>query len=71
MEIWNYASLKDIENSLRKFILANDSYKNSKTRSVTRILVYIDVSLGLYETMDIEVVSSKHIQLLDCENFPF
>jgi hypothetical protein len=71
MEFWNDKSLKEIGDILGKFILADNSYKSSNAHFVAKILVDLDVSVGLYESMEIEAGSTKFTQLLDYENIPF
>lgn len=44
---------------LGKFIVVDNSYKSCNARSVAGILVEIDVSLGLFDTMEIVVGESR------------
>ena len=42
-------------------IIANESYKLHSACSIMKILVEINVSLGLFKSMEIELGSSKHL----------
>jgi hypothetical protein len=53
MEFWIIQYLCTIDNHLGKTILVDDSYLYEGYRSIARILVDLDVSRGLFETIDL------------------
>jgi hypothetical protein len=71
VELWLDRSLKSIRDTLCKFILVDNSYKSCLARSDDNILVDIDVSQGIFESMDLVAGKRIHTQMLDCVNFPF
>eukprot|EP01018_Ginkgo_biloba_P032610 Gb_14068 [translate_table: standard] len=73
MELWLDRSFWAIGDTLGKFILSDDSYKDSTTRSVAvaKILVEINVSQGLFESMELVAGGKSYTQVLDYVNFPF
>ena len=71
MELWNDDSLKDIGKNLSKFIMSDDSYKIESARSISKILVEIDVRVGLYESIVFDLGHFKKTQTLYCGKFPF
>jgi hypothetical protein len=71
MDLWSNLDLEKIGNTLCRFILSYDFYKSSNAQSVVNILVDIDLSSSLYESIEIEVGSLHYTQTLDYENIPF
>ena len=71
MDFSNNDSLKDIGKNLGKFIMSDDSYKTESVRSISKILVEIDVSIGLHESIVFDLGCFKKTQTLYYGNVPF
>ena len=56
--------------TLGKFIMLDDRYKPYNGLSIARILIEIDVSWGLFESMEMVVGDKSYTQTLDYVNFP-
>jgi hypothetical protein len=56
---------------LGTFIVVDTRFKTSASRAVAQILVELDPSEGLYESMKLIVGDRTYVQLLDYLNVPF
>jgi hypothetical protein len=71
MEFWIVQYLCVIGNQLGKTILMDDSFLYEGYRSIARILVDLDVSRGIFETIDLVFKEKRYSQMLDYVNIPF
>lgn len=71
MEFWSEQGIREIGDQLGSTILVDGSFVDNLKRSVARVLVDLDLSKGLYES--IELISGWHCytQLLDYVLVPF
>jgi len=60
LELWIVKSLTVIRNLLGKKLLIDDIFLTSNVRFVARLLVEIDVSLGLYESVNFVMGGRKY-----------
>lgn len=60
MELWTPKYFRDIGNTLGSYIAVDDNYEKATYQSVGRILVDLDLSQGLFETMEIKVGNLTH-----------
>jgi len=71
MKIWTIQTLTIIVNFLGKTLLIDDIFLTSNFRSVERLLVEKDVSLGIYESVDFAMGGRKYSHIIDYQNIPF
>jgi len=65
LHLWNEGVLEAIGDSLGKFIMIDKGNIEATIRKVGRVLVEMDVHLGLSETIEIEWRGNHHLQRLD------
>jgi hypothetical protein len=71
LHMWNEGALKDIGDALGSFISVDRGLLTSPVRKVCRILVEMDISRGLPETLEIEWRGRCLLQRLDYLGIPF
>jgi hypothetical protein len=71
LHMWNEGALKDIGDALDSFISVDKGLLTSPVRKVCRILVEMDISRGLPETLEIEWRGRCLLQRLDYLGIPF
>jgi len=71
LHFWNEEAFRVIGNSLGKCISLDSSSRTGSSRRMGMILVEIDISTGLPETLEIEWRGRKIIQKLDYLRIPF
>jgi len=69
--MWFECALWAIGDTLGKFIMWDDSYKSYNGRPIAQILVEIDVSLGLFESMALVIGDKFYTWIMDYVNFSF
>lgn len=70
-EFWNWESLRDIGNVLGLFIDADMSFTHTKSMTVARILVSLNIRTGLREDLNSIWGQARCKQKLDYEGVPF
>jgi hypothetical protein len=71
LHLWNEGALRAIGNSLGKFIALDTQTLNSSLRTMGKVLVEIDITAGLPETLVIDWRGRKLLQKLDYLGLPF
>jgi hypothetical protein len=71
LQLWNEGAMQAIENSLGKFIMVDRTTLSAASRKVGRILVEMDIHLGLPEVIEIEWRGRRILQRLDYLGIPF
>jgi hypothetical protein len=69
--LWNEGALTAIGNNLGSFIMIDKKNLEASNRKVARVLVEMDVHLGLPETMEVEWRGICCQQRLDYLGLPF
>jgi len=68
--LWNEGALTAIGNNIGNFIMVDKKNLESAQRKVTKVLVEMDVHLGMPETMEVEWHGFYHQQRLDYLGLP-
>jgi len=71
LHLWNVEALTAIGNSLGSFIALDSQTLNSSRRTLGKVLVEIDITKGLSETLVIDWRGRKILQKLDYLGIPF
>jgi hypothetical protein len=71
LHLWNDEALRAIGNSLGKFISLDSPSLLGSSRMMGRVLVEMDLSVGLPETLEIDWRGRKILQNLDYLGIPF
>ena len=71
MDLQTIQSLSVIGNSIGKTLLIDDIFFTSNVKYVVRLLINIDVSLGLHESMYFVMGGKKYSQIIYYQNIPF
>jgi hypothetical protein len=69
--LWNEGAWTTIGNNLGNFIMVDKNILESKSRKVPKVLVEMDVHLGMSTTMEVEWRGFFHQQRLDYLRLPF
>jgi hypothetical protein len=69
--LWNEGALTAIRNNLGNFIMVDKNNLESKNRKIAKILVEMDVHLGMSVTMEVEWRGLCHQKRLDYLGLPF
>jgi hypothetical protein len=71
LNIWSVKALTTIGNALSRFISVDEQSLGAPDRKLGRILVEIDIHLGLLETLDIQWRDQLFSQRMDYLGLPF
>jgi len=71
MELWKEARFAEVGNYLGEYICADYSFKESGIYTVAKIMVKIDLRLGLTTEITIQGKDGEFTQILDYEGVPF
>jgi hypothetical protein len=71
LHLWNEGAIRAIGNSLGKFIAFDTQSLNGPLRKMGRVLVEMDITSRLSETLEIEWRGQKLLQNLDYLGLPF
>jgi hypothetical protein len=71
LHFWNDEALTAIANTLGKFIALDPLSASGHSRKLGRVLVEIDITSGLPESLEIEWRGRIHLQKLDFLGIPF
>jgi hypothetical protein len=71
LHFWNEEAFRAIGNSLGKLISLDSPSRSGSSRLLGRVLVEIDISTGLPETLEIDWRGRKILQKLDYLGIPF
>jgi len=70
-QFWKEKYFRRVGNLLGEFLEADETYVESRRKSMARILVNINVREGLGDEVELVLGHYRHIQKLDYENIPF
>jgi hypothetical protein len=71
LHLWNEGAIRAIGDSLGKFIAFDTQSLTGSLRKMGRVLVEMDITVGLPETLEIEWRGRKLLQNLDYLGLPF
>jgi hypothetical protein len=71
LHLWNAAPMEAIGNSLGSFVSLDDSVMSAPSRKMGKILVEIDIHIGLPKIMEIDWRGRRVVQRLDYLRIPF
>lgn len=71
LEMWHREGFTAVENHLGRFLHINEGTLNGMDRQVGQVLVDIDMSLGIFDSLDIVWRNRRYSQLLDYWGVPF
>jgi len=71
MQFWNIACFSTIGRRLSNFLEDNYSFEEMRLMIVAKILVRMDLRLGILKEMKIKTTSGTFLQPLDYEDIPF